>query len=69
MGLLGHTRDSGRFSALGRVNVAPARTITAYLLDDHEIVRRGLRELLKSIDDLLVVGESGLTQKAARRSH
>ena len=44
-------------------------TITVYLLDDHEIVRRGLRELLESTDDLLVVGESGLAQEAARRSH
>ena len=44
-------------------------TITVYLLDDHEIVRRGLRELPESTDDLLVVGESGLAQEAARRSH
>lgn len=56
-------------TAVGRVNVAPARTNTAFLLDDHKIVRRGLRELLESIDDLLVVGESGLAQDAARRSH
>ena len=56
-------------TAVGRVNMAPAMTITVYLLDDHEIVRRGLRELLESIDDLLVVGESGLAQEAARRSH
>ena len=46
-------------TAVGRVSVAPAMTITAYLLDDHEIVRRGLRELPESIDDLPVVGESG----------
>ena len=56
-------------TAVGRVSVAPAITITVYLLDDHEIVRRGLRELPESIDDLLVVGESGLAQEAARRSH
>jgi len=29
-----------------------------FLLDDHEIVRRGLRELLESEDDLEVVGEA-----------
>jgi hypothetical protein len=46
-------------TAVGRVSLAPAITITAYLLDDHEIVRRGLRELLECIDDLLAVGESG----------
>jgi len=60
---------SGRFSAVGRVNVAPARSITVYLLDDHEIVRRGVRELLESTDDLLVVGETGWAQEAARHSH
>ncbi len=42
-------------------------TIRVYLLDDHEIVRRGLRELLESTDDMVVVGESGLAATAARR--
>jgi len=42
-------------------------TITVFLLDDHEIVRRGLRELLEATDDIVVVGESGLAQEAARR--
>jgi DNA-binding NarL/FixJ family response regulator len=41
--------------------------ITVYLLDDHEIVRRGIRELLESEGDIVVVGESGLAQEAARR--
>ncbi len=41
--------------------------ITVYLLDDHEIVRRGLRELLESTDDIRVIGESGLAHEAARR--
>lgn len=41
--------------------------ITVYLLDDHEIVRRGLRELLELEDDLQVVGESGSAEEAARR--
>ena len=34
-------------------------TIRIFLLDDHEIVRRGLRELLETVDDFEVVGESG----------
>ena len=34
-------------------------TIRVFLLDDHEIVRRGLRELLESEDDIEVVGEAG----------
>jgi len=38
-----------------------------FLLDDHEIVRRGIRELLESEGDIEVVGESGLAQEAARR--
>ncbi|NHC22118.1 response regulator transcription factor [Nocardioides sp. IC4_145] len=41
--------------------------IRVYLLDDHEIVRRGIRELLESEGDIEVVGESGLAEEAARR--
>lgn len=33
--------------------------ITVFLLDDHDIVRRGLRALLESEDDIEVVGEAG----------
>ena len=43
------------------------RKIRVFLLDDHEIVRRGLRELLESEDDIEIVGESGLAQEAIRR--
>jgi DNA-binding NarL/FixJ family response regulator len=41
--------------------------IRIYLLDDHEIVRRGLRELLESQPDMVVVGESDSAAEAARR--
>jgi len=41
--------------------------IKVFLLDDHEVVRRGLRELLEVEDDLEVVGESGSAQEATRR--
>lgn len=41
--------------------------ITVFLLDDHELVRRGIRELLESEGDIAVVGESGLAEEAARR--
>ena len=44
-----------------------AEKIRVFLLDDHEIVRRGLRELLESEGDIDVVGESGLAREAARR--
>jgi DNA-binding NarL/FixJ family response regulator len=40
---------------------------TIFLLDDHEIVRRGLRELLESTPGFTVVGESGSALEAARR--
>ena len=42
-------------------------TIRIFLLDDHEIVRRGLRELLETVEDFEVVGESGSAVEAARR--
>jgi DNA-binding NarL/FixJ family response regulator len=44
-----------------------AHPIRVYLLDDHEIVRRGIRDLLEAEGDIVVVGESGLAQEAARR--
>src|SRR6187431_2662841 len=42
-------------------------TIRIFLLDDHEIVRRGLRELLETVEDFEVVGESGSAAEASRR--
>ena len=48
-------------------NPAPSAPIRVFLLDDHEIVRRGIKELLESEGDIEVVGESGLAQEAARR--
>jgi DNA-binding NarL/FixJ family response regulator len=41
--------------------------VRVYLLDDHEIVRRGLRELLEGDGRIEVVGESGLAEEATRR--
>jgi DNA-binding NarL/FixJ family response regulator len=38
-----------------------------FLLDDHEIVRRGLRELLEQESDLEVVGEAGTAAEALQR--
>jgi DNA-binding NarL/FixJ family response regulator len=43
------------------------RKVRVYLLDDHEIVRRGLRELLENDGRIEVVGESGLAEEATRR--
>ena len=38
---------------------AATEKITVYLLDDHEIVRLGLKDLLESEGDIQVIGESG----------
>ena len=38
-----------------------------FLVDDHEVVRRGVRELLESADDLEVVGEAGTAAQAIAR--
>ena len=46
---------------------APVETIRVFLLDDHEIVRRGIRELLEGEPDIAVVGESGSAAEATRR--
>jgi DNA-binding NarL/FixJ family response regulator len=41
--------------------------IRVFLLDDHEIVRRGLRDLIEAADDLEVVGEAGTAEEAIGR--
>jgi DNA-binding NarL/FixJ family response regulator len=42
--------------------------IRVFLVDDHEIVRRGVRELLEAEDDIEVVGEAGTVEQAIHRS-
>jgi two-component system response regulator DevR len=44
-----------------------ASPIRVYLVDDHEVVRRGLRELLEARPGIEVVGESGTAAQAIRR--
>ncbi|MER8183257.1 response regulator transcription factor [Kitasatospora sp. NPDC094015] len=41
--------------------------ITVFLLDDHEIVRRGVHDLLSMEDDIEVVGEAGTAAEALAR--
>jgi two-component system, NarL family, response regulator DevR len=41
--------------------------IRVFLLDDHEIVRRGIADLLSAADDMEVVGEAGTVAEALRR--
>ncbi|TWF75145.1 LuxR family two component transcriptional regulator [Pseudonocardia hierapolitana] len=42
-------------------------TISVFLLDDHEIVRRGIAQLLEGEDDITVVGEAGSAAQALAR--
>ena len=42
-------------------------TIRVFLLDDHEVVQRGVRELLEQADDIEVVGEAGTATEALPR--
>jgi len=47
---------------------APAgRQIAVFLLDDHEIVRRGVKEVLEAEPDITVVGEAGTAASALAR--
>lgn len=41
--------------------------ITVFLVDDHEIVRRGIAQLVDAQPDLKVVGEAGTVREALRR--
>src|SRR4051794_34053401 len=41
--------------------------VRVFLLDDHEMVRRGLKDLFESLDDIEVVGESGSAKDAEAR--
>jgi DNA-binding NarL/FixJ family response regulator len=41
--------------------------IRVFLVDDHEVVRRGLRELIEAEDDMIVVGEAGSAEEAVSR--
>ncbi|GAA0415352.1 response regulator transcription factor [Streptomyces luteireticuli] len=38
-----------------------------FLLDDHEVVRRGIHDLLDAEDDVTVVGEAGTVERALAR--
>jgi DNA-binding NarL/FixJ family response regulator len=46
----------------------PARgPITVFLLDDHEIVRRGVKDMLEAEGDITVIGEAGTASSALAR--
>lgn len=39
-------------------------TVRVFLVDDHEVVRRGLRDLIEAAEGLAVVGEAGTVEEA-----
>jgi two-component system, NarL family, response regulator DevR len=43
--------------------------ISVFLLDDHEIVRRGVRDLLEAEGDITVIGEASTEAEAVARVH
>ena len=44
-----------------------AMSLAVFLLDDHEVVRKGLRALLEASNDITVVGEAGTVSEALAR--
>ena len=46
---------------------AARKPIAVFLMDDHEIVRRGVRDLLEAEPDITVVGEAGTASSALAR--
>jgi len=61
--------SAGEASA-GEASAGEARAgkrISVFLLDDHEIVRRGLRDLLAAEPDIDVIGEAGTAVSAVHR--
>jgi two-component system, NarL family, response regulator DevR len=47
--------------------VTSDRPIRVFIVDDHELVRRGLTDLLTATDDLIIVGEAATAGDALRR--
>ncbi|MES4908785.1 MULTISPECIES: response regulator transcription factor [unclassified Streptomyces] len=47
--------------------ISPSSPIRVFLLDDHEVVRRGLHDLLDAEPDIEVVGDAGTVAQALAR--
>ena len=60
------------FTVISPVSGAPSadearKPIAVFLLDDHEVVRRGVRDLLEAEPDIRVAGEAGTASSALAR--
>ncbi|MEU7019054.1 response regulator transcription factor [Streptomyces sp. NPDC046203] len=51
----------------GRPAAGPGEPVRVFLLDDHEVVRRGVRDLLEAEPDIEVVGEASNAREALAR--
>ncbi len=49
------------------MTASPGRALTVTLVDDHDVVRRGLRAVLDAQEDITVVGEAATVDEAVRR--
>src|SRR4051812_21826155 len=58
--------DGAMSSPVEAFEGGPPRPITVVIVDDHPVVRRGLRALIDSFDDFEVVGEAGDGEEAVR---
>ena len=54
-------------NASGTGPSGPGGQIGVFLLDDHEVVRRGVRDMLEAEPDITVVGEAGTASSALAR--
>jgi DNA-binding NarL/FixJ family response regulator len=57
----------GRLPSTDRGREEGSLPITVFLLDDHEIVRRGVAQLLEAEHDIQIVGEAGTAAQALAR--
>ena len=53
--------------ASDEVTSSSGKPIAVFLLDDHEVVRRGVRDLLEAEPGITVVGEAGTASSALAR--
>ncbi len=64
--------DSGYDDQVSATNAAPepARTapISVMIVDDHEVVRRGIAEVVERADGMKVVAEAGSVADGVRRA-